>query len=461
DCLNWIYQRMLLYETAREAHFDVIVTHDAEDVIHPESMLWINWHMRDHDMVQIPVLPLPTPLTLWTHGIYIDEFSEYQCRDMPARQFMGAFVPSNGVGTGFRREALDELAASQGNRIFEPVCLTEDYENGLRLKLRGAKQLFLQIRDHSVATREYFPQTFATAVKQRTRWVTGISLQTWERYGWSGKLVDKYWLWRDRKGLIGNPASLLTNILFAWGAVCGAMENFAGWHSQFYARTLELAPLFAVTSVVGVYRMLFRGYAVGRRFGWKFAIGVPVRVVVANCINAQATIRAFARYASARLKGEPLVWVKTEHQYPTAASLIRERRLIGEILVMNGYIEEFQLRAALLSKPPDRRLGEHLIDLGTLNEDDLYEALSLQHHLPNTRVEPSDVRLGVARSLPAHVARLWGVVPFGVEDGKLLLAGAELPSPGLEPALKHFTRLEIRFYLMSSSRLHVLAETLL
>ena len=59
------------------------------------------------------MLPLRTPLTDWTHGVYIDEFREYQTRDMPARQAMGAFIPSKGVGTGFRRDALDVLARSE------------------------------------------------------------------------------------------------------------------------------------------------------------------------------------------------------------------------------------------------------------------------------------------------------------------------------------------------------------
>ena len=57
----------------------------------------------DFDMVQIPVLPLPTPLTDWVHGMYCDEFAEWQIKDMPARQLMGSFVPSNGVGTGWTR----------------------------------------------------------------------------------------------------------------------------------------------------------------------------------------------------------------------------------------------------------------------------------------------------------------------------------------------------------------------
>ena len=35
DCLNWIYQRMLLFEEHHSTRFDIVVTHDAEDLIHP------------------------------------------------------------------------------------------------------------------------------------------------------------------------------------------------------------------------------------------------------------------------------------------------------------------------------------------------------------------------------------------------------------------------------------------
>ena len=58
-------------------------------------------------MVQIPVLPLPTGLAEMTHGVYCDEFAEYQLKDIPARQRLGGFLPSNGVGTGFDRNALE------------------------------------------------------------------------------------------------------------------------------------------------------------------------------------------------------------------------------------------------------------------------------------------------------------------------------------------------------------------
>src|SRR5260370_5700828 len=91
--------------------FRVVVLHDAEDVIDPESLRRINWFSRSHEMVQIPVLPLATAVNEWTHGLYCDEFAEYQRKDIPVRQLLGGFLPSNGVGTGFDRDALERLGA--------------------------------------------------------------------------------------------------------------------------------------------------------------------------------------------------------------------------------------------------------------------------------------------------------------------------------------------------------------
>ena len=80
DCLNWIYQRMLAYEAESGARFDIVVTHDAEDLIHHESLRLINYFASTHDMVQVPVLALPTPLREMVHGIYCDDFAEFQTK---------------------------------------------------------------------------------------------------------------------------------------------------------------------------------------------------------------------------------------------------------------------------------------------------------------------------------------------------------------------------------------------
>ncbi len=91
------------------------------------------------------MLALPTPFLAFTHGVYCDEFAEYHTRDMAVRPLSGGFVPSSGVGTGYRRDALEKLARAAANRIFEPEALTEDYENGLRLFRLGCSQTFVPL----------------------------------------------------------------------------------------------------------------------------------------------------------------------------------------------------------------------------------------------------------------------------------------------------------------------------
>jgi adsorption protein B len=454
DCLNWIFQNVVAYEQSHASRFEIIVTHDAEDVIHSDALHWINHFADDYEMIQVPVLPLPTPITEWTHGVYIDEFSEYQTRDMPARQAMGAFVPSNGVGTGFRRDALDGLAAADDNRVFEPVCLTEDYENGLRLRLRGARQLFLPLQNDGVATREYFPGTLASAIRQRTRWVTGIALQTWDRHGWKGSPIQKYWLWRDRKGLLGNPASLLANIFFAYGAarwLFGGATPAAAWDT----------PLLRAGAAFGVYRVLYRAICAGRIFGVFFALGTPIRVALANYINSAATFLALARFFTARIKGIPLVWVKTEHAYPRQSALARQAARLGELLVANGYVTQADMSRALDTKPAHLRLGEHLVACGHLDEEALYGVLSLQQAVPQTRIEPHEVRTQVARCLPARVALELNLIPFQVDAGRLFVAGPELPTTEKRETLRRYTSLEVEFHLVTPANYWELVNELL
>jgi bacteriophage N4 adsorption protein B len=384
DCLNWIYQRMLLFEEHAGERFDIVITHDAEDLIHPEALAQVNTYAGEFDMIQIPVLPLPTPWRDLVHGIYCDEFAEWQIKDMPARRLMGSFVPSNGVGTGFTREALEKLAVAEHNLIFEPSCLTEDYENGLRLHRLGCKQMFVPLArcgSSIVATREFFPRTVHAAVRQRTRWIMGIALQCWERHGWRGSLAEMYWFWRDRKGLFGHPLSLFSNLLFAYGAATWSMAHIAGTTWGLAKYSLHPA-LLAGTLALLVIQNGVRMACVGRLYGAVFALGVPLRAICANWINSVATFRAVGGYLRARIRHEPLVWIKTEHAYPSRSALVEHKRKLGEILVGSAYVEEFDLLRALETQPAGVRLGEHLVRLGLLSEEDLYEALSLQQSLP-------------------------------------------------------------------------------
>jgi adsorption protein B len=453
DCLNWVYQHMCLYEEQTGQSFEIVVTHDAEDLIHPEELRWINFYTARFDFVQTPVLALKTPLHSLTHGVYCDEFAEYHSRDMTVRAAMGGFVPGAGVGTGYRRDALERLAEAASNRLFEPDALTEDYENGLRLFRLGCSQGFIPIarangKPHDfVATREFFPARWTAALRQRTRWVMGIALQSWERNGWRGRAIAKYWLWRDRKGLIGNPLSLVANAVFVYGLT-----------TAIWTRATPLAARLTVaTLALQLLRTTIRMGCVARVYGSTYALGVPVRSIYANVLNSAAVGAALARYAVARARNRRLEWLKTDHQYPSRVALLAHKRLLGEILAGSGYLSEQGLRVALAAVPSGTRLGEFLVANGQISEGHLYEALSLQQGLPVCHLTAAEVPRRALRALPLHVAREWKVLPFKIAENSLYVAGPGLPTQEMTDALRGFTSLELRFHLITPSEFEKVA----
>lgn len=466
DCMNWIYQGMLAYEEEHNTTFDLVLIHDAEDLIHPDELRTISGYSQDYDMIQIPVLALPTPFREFTHGLYCDDFAEYHTKDFRARQALGGFVPSCGVGTGYTRATLAKLAENSGNVLFEPSCLTEDYENGLNLKELGCKQLFLPLRTSKgtpIATREFFPRNFRSAVKQRTRWVTGIALQGWERHGWGPNFRQGYWLWRDRKGLIGNPTSLFSNLLFVYGAVGWLIGRMTGteWGLGAAMRMPWMLQLLAVTLTLQFIHLTARAACVAQIYGYRFALGVPLRMSYGNLLNSLATLSAIYRYLRARIHKKPLVWLKTEHAYPSRSALMMHKRPLEEILVGSNYMSEELLKLAIATKPQDCELTKYLVQMGILTEEQLYEAMSLQTGLSLDELFPEQVSREVARTLPARIAREWGVLPFRVEAGSLHVASTSFPSDELHTLLQKYTRLRVRIQLVTPSNFERLSNALL
>jgi len=378
DCLNWIYHGMETYEEANGVRFETVVTHDAEDVVHPDSLRLINWFARDYAMVQMPVLPLATGANEFTHGLYCDEFAEFQSKDIAVRQHLGGFLPSNGVGTGFERNALDRLAAAYGGRVFDPDCLTEDYENGYRLHALGCRQVFLPLvfgGGKPVATREFFPRGFRAAVRQRSRWVAGIALQGWQNHGWRGPRRQVYWLWRDRKGLVGNLLSPFANLVFAYGMTTGSF-----WHTGSLIPAWMMR-LCLVNYWIALAQLAVRTWCSSRIYGWRFAAMAPVRSVWGNVVNFCATAAAVGQFAAARVRRRALAWRKTDHVYP--------RPRLGELLAQLRVLPMGKVEEAALRLPQGVRLGEYLLELGMVTADDLHRALSLQAGMAGDEVVTS------------------------------------------------------------------------
>ena len=114
----------------------------------------------------------------------------------------------------------------------------------------------------------------------------------------------------------------------------------------------------------------------------------------------------------------------------------------------NPAIYEFRLAACI---------GEHLLALGLITEQDLYAALSLQNNLPLGIPDNETVSLSVTRALPAAISKKWRVLPFRIVAGELHVAGSELPDDAMHKDIRMFSSLELRFHLITPTEYAELA----
>jgi hypothetical protein len=268
-----------------------------------------------------------------------------------------------------------------------------------------------------------------------------------------------YWLWRDRKGLAGNLFTVLSNLVFLWGAFTWIASRLTG-AEWFVPGAVPgwLEPFLGAALLLPVIHMGVRAVCVGRFFGWTFAMGVPLRTIWANWLNCAATIFALWRYTAARIRHRPLEWMKTDHAYPARAALRTARQSLGEILVESGSLTPDQLQYAMRSLPEGVRLGDYLGMLGWVSEWELYEAMSRQENVPLGQVGTAEVQKEACRALPLRFAREWKVMPFKIMAGSLFVAAAEAPGEELRRELARFTRLELRFQLVTPSNFATLVR---
>lgn len=322
--LNDIHEGMIRWETITGIRYDLIVLHDAEDVVHPLSLKTFNYFVPAYDMVQIPVYPLPTPQRRLVHWTYADEFAENHTKDLVVRQMISPFVPSAGVGTAYNRWLIEFLGTSYARNMFSRKTLTEDYDIAMRLALGQARLLYLyKPFGLNVATWAFFPQTFGTAVRQRTRWLIGICLQAWRSYGWIGTGRVRMTLYRDRKAILTNIVNAMAYLVLIYVL----LYELAAWGLRPYG---ELPPLvlkgtllwYFVLADTGLmlWRFLHRSLAVSRVYGPPAGLLSIFRLPLCNILNFTATLRAVAQFLETTAKNRDIPWDKTAHTFPAPAA---------------------------------------------------------------------------------------------------------------------------------------------
>jgi bacteriophage N4 adsorption protein B len=315
------------------APFDMVMIHDAEDIIHRSSLKLINLRARDYDFIQIPVFSLEIPLSKLTAGIYIDEFVESHTKDLLVRDHFHAGLPSAGVGTAISWPVVAKLLKLQDGDFLNEKTLTEDYHLGLtchdlRVKSHFSCEYFDlknertgESKTEYIATREYFPQKIKQSIRQKTRWALGISLQGFEERRWqTSHFFETYFLWRDRKGLVNAP--LFTTSLIFTAYFIGTWLMTGYWPQLQYAPySLFFIGMMWANLVFSVFRIAQRCFLVNKVYGFKVASLVPVRWILSNFINTSSTYNAIYQWARGKVKGELPAWSKTDHIIPVGFGL--------------------------------------------------------------------------------------------------------------------------------------------
>lgn len=324
--LNVLYRAMLSLEAQGHPPFKAVVLHDAEDVIHPLELQVFNWHIPAKALVQLPVLPLPHKGARWWQRwmahTYLEEFAVAHSRDMVVRNWLGASLPSAGVGCGLSRAAIAEAARQNQGLPFRPSAKTEDYELGIKLGLSGFPALMAHVpasplNPACVATRGHFPSSFATAVRQRSRWLLGISLDGWRRIGWPERWIDRYMLLRDRKALPCAWLNLMTLLLTVQLLALWLLSKLPFWppFPPLVEANSLTASLLACNLVLLLWRAALRVYITSRYFGWREGLETLPRSISAILIHAAAATLALRDDLKQAITRRPAPWRKTVHTF--------------------------------------------------------------------------------------------------------------------------------------------------
>ncbi|MCX6158184.1 MAG: hypothetical protein NTY74_09440 [Ignavibacteriae bacterium] len=203
--------------------------------------------------------------------------------------------------------------------LFNDANLTEDYELGFRFYQLGFKTGFFNVKldkdDEAsrIATAEFFPNTFWSSVKQRSRWVAGIVFQNWKAHKWAGNTSTKYFLFRDRKSIFSFVSAFLSNVVimyFLYSIAAKVLNwphvtSLVGHSSVLW--WLMIANLFFMIS-----RLSHRFVFTYNWYGFKYAFFSIFRLPLDTIINFFAIARSVNVYKNTKSKTKA-VWDSTAH----------------------------------------------------------------------------------------------------------------------------------------------------
>lgn len=309
--LNEMVRQILASEDETGLRHEAFLLLGPEDVLHPLSLSLLNQELETADLVHLPLLSLPLSWNQFTAGAYADETAELQ-KDFLVRHALGASLPGTGAGIALSRTLLKAFL-SKGKLLREEDS-AETYQLGLEAGRLGFRSGFASAyrwiagRRDFIAARKFFPENTKAAIRQKARWTTGIAFQGAARFGWQGKLADRYFLWRDRRGPWTTLFLALASCLFLASAFQsdGAPPLLPKW----------MEALSMVNAAFWLRRVAWRMRTTSWVHGWAYALLVPLRWPVLNFLNSISTWRALALYRESRRTGNAPAWAPRTRKLP-------------------------------------------------------------------------------------------------------------------------------------------------
>ncbi len=109
---------------------------------------------------------------------------------------------------------------------------------------------------------------------------------------------------------------------------------------------------------------------------------------------------------------------------------------LGTLLEEKGLINEFQLVAALSHQRKWKsKLGQSLIELGYLEEEQLYQVLAEQMEMEFVELQGRAIPLDILKCINKDFAKEWLAIPFEFDGSSWKVAVAEPDKEGLEQAI--------------------------
>jgi cellulose synthase/poly-beta-1,6-N-acetylglucosamine synthase-like glycosyltransferase len=254
---------------------------DAEDIVHPALLRRIDqtFQRTDADVVQAGVQLMNFRSSWLTVRNVLEYYFWFRSRlHVHARQ---GFIPLGGNTVFVRTKILQAVSG------WDPECLAEDCELGVRLSSLGAHTVV--VYEPEMVTREECPPTLRAFARQRTRWSQGY-LQT---------LARGYWrrLPRRQRALGAYILAMPYLMALAWLMIPVALATALALKAPVPITLISFLPALPILSILvmelaglGQFCRLYGERARARDYA-RLVVGLPLYQAVLAFASARAVVR--------------------------------------------------------------------------------------------------------------------------------------------------------------------------